>query len=324
MSEDELFANLSEYLEDIKFAVFEALSENLDKISLKFLQVCDKKEKFNKYLKVLKDKWKGSSSSLKGHHRHDDRYIRSAKDFVNKLADQDSESQRSKSRRSSSRIKPQTHYSDFESINRLNGTAGTSAKKTAKNRPQTSQAFSTYQDMPLTSTGQPGLQKAEKGSHSKTPQKSNYASRSGLSPSRPLTNSPGKNRPGTGQYSNDAVTRLIEKREDHSAFTRDIIDPHTGRSLESPVIVKCLCPTDTNRVLLGLEMGKIIEVIPETDKTAKVTSLIYSGSHTIYDLVIDHQDRLFFFDGSYSLRMICYDSDKTEEISQGEYWGSLF
>jgi hypothetical protein len=87
--------------------------------------------------------------------------------------------------------------------------------------------------------------------------------------------------------------------------------------------VKCLCPTDTNRVLLGLEMGKIIEVIPETDKAAKVTSLIYSGSHTIYDLVIDHQDRLFFFDGSYSLRMISYDSDKTEEISHGEYWGRL-
>lgn len=74
-------------------------------------------------------------------------------------------------------------------------------------------------------------------------------------------------------------------------------------------------------MLLGLEMGKIIEVIPETDKTAKVISLVYSGSHTIYDLVIDHKDRLFFFDGSYTLRMISYDSTKTEEVCQGEYWG---
>jgi len=241
MSEDELFANLGEYLEDIKFAIFEALSENLDKISLKFLQICDRQEKFNKYLRVLKEKWRNSSSSLKGHHRHDDKYIRSAKDFVNKLADKDIDSQRSRSRRGS-KIKPQTHFSDFDSVNRLNGTVGTSSKKTTKNRPQASQTFSTYQDMPLTSSGLPGAQKAEKAEKpgsSRTPQKSNYASKSGLSPSRPLTNSPGKGyaskgRPGTGQHSNDAVTRLIEKREDHTAFTRDIIDPHTGRTPESP------------------------------------------------------------------------------------------
>jgi hypothetical protein len=232
MSEDELFANLSEYLEDIKFAIFEALSENLDKISLKFLQICDKQEKFNKYLRVLKDKWRNSSSSLKGHHRHDDKYIRSAKDFVNKLADQDLEAQRSKSRRGS-RIKPQTHFSDFDAVNRWNGAAGTSAKSAAKNRPQAAQPFSTLQDMPLTGA------KPEKTASSKTPQKSSHASRTGQSPTRPLTNSPGKgysskNRPGTGQHSDDAVTRLIEKREEHAAFTRDIIDPHTGRTLRSP------------------------------------------------------------------------------------------
>lgn len=44
MRDDELFANLSEYLEEIKFAIFDALSQNLDKISLKFLQMCNKEE----------------------------------------------------------------------------------------------------------------------------------------------------------------------------------------------------------------------------------------------------------------------------------------
>ena len=65
MTEEELFASLSEYLEDIKFGIFDALSQNLDKLSLKFLQVCDKQEKFDKYLKTLKDKWKASSSMKK-------------------------------------------------------------------------------------------------------------------------------------------------------------------------------------------------------------------------------------------------------------------
>lgn len=87
------------------------------------------------------------------------------------------------------------------------------------------------------------------------------------------------------------------------------------------MIIKCLCPTDTNRMFLGLEMGKIVEVIPETISSPKVTSLIYSGTHTVYDLVLDSMERLFFFDGSYTLRMISYNSSKTEEICQGEYWG---
>lgn len=73
-------------------------------------------------------------------------------------------------------------------------------------------------------------------------------------------------------------------------------------------------------MLLGLELGKIIEIIPETDKTPKVAGLIYSGVHTIYDLVIDSLERLFFFDGSYTLRMITYNSTRTEEISTGEFW----
>jgi hypothetical protein len=76
-------------------------------------------------------------------------------------------------------------------------------------------------------------------------------------------------------------------------------------------------------MFLGLEMGKIVEIIPETDKTPKVASLVYSGAHTVYDLVIDCHERLLFFDGSYTLRMISYNSTKTEELSSGEFWGTL-
>ncbi len=89
------------------------------------------------------------------------------------------------------------------------------------------------------------------------------------------------------------------------------------------MIIKSICATDSNRMFLGLEMGKIVEVITETSTTPKVTSLIYSGTHTVYDLVMDSLDRIFFFDGSYTLRMISYNSTKTEEVCQGEYWGRL-
>ena len=49
---------------------------------------------------------------------------------------------------------------------------------------------------------------------------------------------------------------------------------------------------------------------------------MYSGTHTIYDLVMDCKERLLFFDASFVLRMISYNSSKTEEICQGEYWGT--
>lgn len=114
----------------------------------------------------------------------------------------------------------------------------------------------------------------------------------------------------------EEVDRLIELREDHPNFVRDVIDPYTG------LLIKCICPTDHNRMFLGLEMGKIVEIIPETERTTKVTSLVYSGTHTIYDLVIDQLDRLYFFDGSYTLRMISYNASKTEEICTGEFWDS--
>ena len=143
MKDDELFANLSEYLEEIKFAIFDALSQNLDKISLKFLQMCNKEEQFNKYLKILKDRWKNSSSGVRPYHRHDDKYIRSAKDFVNKLAADDaSATERSKSRGRRSPIKPQIHTSDFDTINR---------NKLSSRRSKAS--LGGYQDMPLTNGG---------------------------------------------------------------------------------------------------------------------------------------------------------------------------
>jgi len=38
-------------------------------------------------------------------------------------------------------------------------------------------------------------------------------------------------------------------------------------------------------------------------------------------LAIDQHNRLFFFDGSYNLRMLTYNSIKSEDICQGELWG---
>ena len=119
MSEAELFASLTEYLEDVKFSIYDSLGKNLEKISMKFLQVCDRSEGFEKYLKVLREKWRVAA----GHqavHRHDDRHIRSAKEFVNKLAH--GEGGRSKSRKKGL-IEPQVHLSQFDltSDDRRNG-----------------------------------------------------------------------------------------------------------------------------------------------------------------------------------------------------------
>lgn len=319
MRDDELFANLSEYLEEIKFAIFDALSQNLDKISLKFLQLCDKEEKFNKYLKILKERWRNSSSGIRPYHRHDDRYIRSAKDFVNKLAAEDAATDRSRSKGRRSPIKPQIHTSDFDSINKTRRPNATNTRSKAS-------LSGTHQDMPLMSSGfgnsESNRNLAGTGSTARltrTPGRANGTSTRGVgngdggsaSPQR----SPVRSRSKTRYGAVDDIDKIIEMKEDLPNFVREVIDPNTG------LIIKCLCPTEANRMFLGLEMGKIVEVITETPTTPKVTSLIYSGTHTVYDLVMDSLDRLFFFDGSYTLRMISYNSSKTEEVCQGEYWG---
>lgn len=242
MNEDELFANLSEYLEDIKFAMFEALSENLDKISLKFLQICDKPEKFNKYLKVLKDKWKGSSTALKGHHRHDDKYIRSAKDFVNKLADGEIDSRRS---RKSSRIRPQTHVSEFQSINRT-GTPSKSSHRATQQQPA-------YHDMPIVanqfSTSRSQRAPAQSSRSIRQPQSPSRTLQQSQDPQQPTRSpskgiSPGKRAPRAQAppQPTDGIARLIEKREEHASFTRDIINPHTGRNPSLTSVYKLHLP----------------------------------------------------------------------------------
>ena len=235
MSDQELFANLTEYLEEIKFTIYDALSENLDKISLKFLQLCDKQEKFNRYLKVLKEKWKNSGSGLNTQGRHDDRYIRSAKDYVNKLADDEFSRSRSRNR---SPIKPQIHRSEFleEATKR--------ARRTGD--PRGTRNYSSTQDIPLAST-----------KLSKTPSKQTVSNGTNalpasdiVSPERPsssrrqlqdyasadVSQSKSKNRATTAKKATAAgnsgaieeVEKLVLAKEEHPNFIREIIDPFTG------------------------------------------------------------------------------------------------
>lgn len=73
---------------------------------------------------------------------------------------------------------------------------------------------------------------------------------------------------------------------------------------------------------MGIELGKIVEICTDQKSSHQASTLVYSGSHTIYDLVLDCKERLLFFDASFVLRSISYSSTKTEEICQGEYWGT--
>lgn len=325
MEDDQLFASLSEYLEDIKFGIYEALSENLDKISLKFLQVCDREENFEKYLKVLKDKWKGSSS-IRSINRHDDKYIKSAKQFVNKLAT--TEAAKSKSPRGKSPMKPQLHLSEYDSSNK---STDLRAKQNQK------KLTSGLQDMPINSMR--GGNKEESASTKKphTPNRDIFSGKKSLSsvsnlesPRRPSPRralvSPSRSPTRTAEVINSgeqpsdtkkSKKDMIVKRSDHGSFTREIIDPQLNPR------IKCIWPADSNRVFLGLELGKIVEIVPDSVKESKQKSVVFSGTHTIYDLVMDCQERLLFFDASFSLRMISYNTSKATDICQGEYWGNF-
>ena len=64
-----------------------------------------------------------------------------------------------------------------------------------------------------------------------------------------------------------------------------------------------------------------MEIVTETKSAEKMTKLIYSGTHSIRDIAVDVQQRLFFFDGSYGLKMIRFNSEKSEDICSGELWG---
>lgn len=88
-------------------------------------------------------------------------------------------------------------------------------------------------------------------------------------------------------------------------------------------LIKCIWPVDHNRAFLGVELGKIVEIATEAKSNQQASTLIYSGSHTVYDLVLDCKERILFFDASFALRAIGFASNKTEQICQGEYWGSL-
>lgn len=86
-------------------------------------------------------------------------------------------------------------------------------------------------------------------------------------------------------------------------------------------MIKCIWPVDSNRAFLGLELGKIVEIAPESGKKPLEKKVVFSGTHTIYDLAVDCKERLFFFDASFNLRMISYNSENITDVCQGEYWG---
>lgn len=75
-------------------------------------------------------------------------------------------------------------------------------------------------------------------------------------------------------------------------------------------------------MFLGLELGKIVEINTIAGKSPE-SFVVFSGSHTVYDLVADCRDRLIFFDASFTLRSISPGASKTEEVCQGEYWGKV-
>lgn len=86
--------------------------------------------------------------------------------------------------------------------------------------------------------------------------------------------------------------------------------------------VRALLPRGKDRAFFGLELGKIVEFESETKFTDKLAKLVYSGTHTVWDMALDAQDRLFFFDASYVLKMLTFGCDKSVEICKGELWGN--
>lgn len=79
---------------------------------------------------------------------------------------------------------------------------------------------------------------------------------------------------------------------------------------------------DNTHFFLGLELGKIVEVKNPPGKTPS-SAIVYSGSHTVYDLAIDSKERIVFFDASFCLRTISLGASESEEICQGEFWGKF-
>lgn len=248
MSEEELFANLSEYLEDIKLGIFDALSQNLDKLSLKFLQICDKQEKFDKYLKSLKEKWR-KSSAMKPVNRHDNKILKSTKQFINKLAD--SEASKSKSpNKLKSRIQPQVHTSENPAVNQYNSRMSIS-------KPSHAQSVSSINDMPLNESKVGNMSVSSRatftpkkpatsirGSQLDSPGKS-PARRNGRSPSprikasspikeSSLEKSPRKKTAvdrSPAKFQVEAPSQLIVTRSNHGSFAREIIDPLINRKI---------------------------------------------------------------------------------------------
>lgn len=241
MDDQEMFASLSEYLEDIKFGIFEALSDNLDKISMKFLQLCDKQDNFDKYLKVLKERWR-NSSSMHSLNRHDDKHIRSAKQYINKLAA--NEAAKSKSPRRKSPIKPQVHNSEYSSVSRTD----TSKPNTTRN--YQSQSVTSVQDMPLNESRSRNQLGSNHQRMIQTPARELYSSKNSVqsvvhpeSPRRSSARkasstysgrkiaSPARRSPSKERSVDLADEKMIVKRTDYGTFNRDILDPKLIRNL---------------------------------------------------------------------------------------------
>lgn len=113
MSDEQLFASLSEYLEDIKVSIFDALSLNLERVGTRFLQLCDSEEKFKRYLAALREKWRHSGPQRRTEFS-DNPSQRTAMKYLHNLENGNS------ALTNSPGAKPQTHQSDFISVNNTN------------------------------------------------------------------------------------------------------------------------------------------------------------------------------------------------------------
>jgi hypothetical protein len=228
MPEEELFADLKDYLEEVKFGIYEALGKNLDKLSLKFLQTCKNKSEFDGYLKSLKDRWKNSSST-NSTQRFENKSLYDAKKLIDRIAA--AENARSKSPSQLARNKIGAQVSDFNSAN--------SPHKSPRGKPMQGLSVSTIQDMPLNdskmNTGtlgtrisaRPALQTLQETPRKSSPRRRTPSPSPVKKTSSPLKNGTKKSADNAGaDHPQPIVTVANEK-----AYNLEQIDPLISRRI---------------------------------------------------------------------------------------------
>lgn len=233
MPDEEMFSSLTEYLEDVKSGIYEALSDNLDKMSLKFLSICDNQKDFNKYLKHLKEKWKETASMAKKH-KHPDRKIREAKEILDKLASSNSNRLKSLSKRVQT---PQR--SEFISDTASKSSSGTKITSLKRNL-LPSEGY--FQEMPISESK--GGQYRNNQTPTKdniNPKKTSYSMKETLSSKQDVSSpsnlalSPKINDSETGEYfQQESREKLVIKKTEHLQFTLEQLDTAIIRKHHSP------------------------------------------------------------------------------------------